>query len=385
MRLYSDDIINDFVHGGKIYLNNASVSLMPARSVDAMREFLVQYNSAGPDSASSEPLVAERFGNVRRIVSKIINSGPDEVVVTQSVTDGINLVANGIRVGPGSEIVIRGMSHEHHANLYPWLRLGRRCGLTSIPIRGDGSFRMDDLSGAVGPNTRVVALSHALYNTGTILPAGGVGGVLREQRIPYFVDAAQTVGCTDIVDVEKIGCDFMSFNGSKWLCGPMGTGIFYCRRRSSELLEPAAVGGESATLHEKDGLVYRDMPDRFQAGFRNYAGLAGLESSAGYLLGLGLGNIRKKIIGLANLLRGELQKIPGTVLYGPDSQEDRTSIVSFSIGGLEPDLVVAKLEKDGVVLAVREIVDQKIIRASPHLFNSEQDMLRVVELLKRLL
>ena len=384
MNLDSDDIIDDFAHGGKTYLNNASVSLMPLQSIEAMREFLVEYSSAGPDSAASEPLVAERFSGVRRAISRMINSRPEEIVLTQSVTDGVNLVAGGIATAPDSEIVIRGMSHEHHANLYPWLRLARKCRLKNIPVDQNGFFGMDELAGAVTDNTRLVTLSHALYNTGSILPVRRAGAILGERQIPYFVDAAQTVGCTDAVDVEEIGCDFMSFNGSKWLCGPMGTGVFYCRRSSGGLLEPTAIGGESAVLHGENGLAYKELPDRFQTGFRNYAGLAGLESSANYLLGIGLGNIRRKITGLSNLLRDELQKIPGVVLYGPSDEELRTSIVPFSVRGHEPGYVVKKLEADGVILAVREIMEQKMVRASPHLFNSQQDMLRVAELIKRL-
>jgi len=383
MNLNSDEILDDFVHDGKIYLNNASVSPMPVRSVDAMGDFLLEYNSAGPDSSESEPLVAEKFRNVRKAVSKIINSEPDEVVVTQSVTDGINLVANGLDAGAGSEIIIRGMSHEHHANFYPWLRLGQKCRLQSIPVDEDGLFQVDSLEKMTSPNTGLVALSHALYNTGSILPAEGIGDLLNGKGIPYFVDAAQTVGCTNLADVRAIGCDFMSFNGSKWLCGPMGTGIFYCSRRSADLLEPAAIGGESAILH-RGKLAYKELPDRFQAGFRNYAGLAGLESSADYILGHGLENIRRKVIRLANVLRDELQRVPGVTLYGPDEEERRTSIVSFSIDGFEPGYVVQRLERDDVVLAVREIMERKIIRASPHLFNSEREMLRVAELVRGL-
>ena len=251
MGLYSEDIIDDFVHDNRIYLNSASVSLMPVRSVDAMKEFLVQYNSIGPDSLSSEPFVTEKFRDLRTTISRIIGSEPDELVITQSVTDGINLVASGLSVLEDSEILIRGLTHEHHANLYPWLRLARRCRLQSMPIDENGFFDLADLENMTGPQTRLVALSHALYNTGSILPIEQAGKILNKKNIPYFIDAAQTVGCMDPVDVKSIGCDFMSFNGSKWLCGPMGTGIFFCRRRSSELLEPASVGGESAILYDE--------------------------------------------------------------------------------------------------------------------------------------
>ena len=96
MNLVSKDISEDFPKSDKIYLNNASVSLMPLQSIEAMKEFLISYNSIGPDSKDSEPFISEKLKNVRKIISKIISCQPDEVVLTQSTTDGINIVANGL-------------------------------------------------------------------------------------------------------------------------------------------------------------------------------------------------------------------------------------------------------------------------------------------------
>ena len=186
------------------------------------------------------------------------------------------------------------------------------------------------------------------------------------------------------VDVSKINCDFMSFNGSKWLCGPMGTGLFYCSRKSSSLLEPVSIGGESAMIYDENKLAFKDIPEKFQTGFRNYAGIIGLESSANYLLEFGLDNIRKKNRCLSNMLREELSGIKGVTLYGPQDPDDRTSIVSFNIEGMDPRTVVEKLEKMDIVLAVREIFEKKIVRASPHFFNTQSEISRVIEAIKKL-
>ena len=123
MNLASKDISNDFPNSDKIYLNSASVSLMPSQSIDAMKEFLISYNSIGPDSKDSEPFVTEKLQNVRKIIAKIISCQPDEVVLTQSTTDGINIVANGLSFDTNSNMIIRGMTHEHHSNFYPWIKL----------------------------------------------------------------------------------------------------------------------------------------------------------------------------------------------------------------------------------------------------------------------
>jgi len=382
MNFDSKDVSEDF-STNKIYLNNASVSIMPKQSIQAMKEFLISYNAIGPDSLESESFITDKLRNVRKIISKIINCQPDEIVLTQSTTDGINIVSNGLSFGPNSNLIIRGMSHEHHANLYPWLRLKNKVEIKNLSIDDNGFFSFDEFCNFLDDNTKLVALSHALYNTGSILPVEKIGKIL-EERTFFFLDGAQTVGCIENLDVKNLRCNFMSFNGSKWLCGPMGTGIFYCQRKSSEFIEPITIGGESALLYEQANLAFKDLPDKFQTGFRNYVGIVGLEASANYLYKYGIENIRKKNIHLANLLREELSKNPDVLLYGPENPKDRTSIISFTIKGHESETVVQKLEKLGIVLAVREIYDKKIIRASPHFFNTESEILRVIDTLKKL-
>jgi cysteine desulfurase / selenocysteine lyase len=375
------DVSQDFPFKDTIYLNNASTSLMPISSIKAMTDFLVSYNEMGPDSKKAENYLTERFFLARKAISHLIKCKPEEVVFTQSTTDGVNMVASGLRFQQASNILIRDSNHEHPANHYPWVRLAKKVEVRSLKVNNVGYFDLEELKKIIDNNTGLVVLSHALFNTGAILPVEQIGNILAEKNIPYFIDAAQTVGCLD-VDVNKINCNFMSFNGSKWLCGPMGTGIFFCKKESNEMLEPLQVGGESAIFHEGK-IAYKEMPAKFQAGFRNWAGIAGLEASVVYLLRLGLENIRKKNMQLANLMREELSKISGVVLYGPDEPEKRTSIVSFSFLNQDPKIIVEKLEKQNIILAVREIFTQKVIRASIHFFNTESQILKVIDLIKK--
>ena len=226
MNLASKDISSDFPTSKKIYLNNASVSLMPYQSIKDMSDFLLLYNSIGPDSKESENLIVEKLRDIRKLVAKLISCQPDEIVLTQSTTDGINIVANGLSFEKNSNIIIRGMTHEHHSNFYPWLKLKNKTLIKSLPIDKDGFFKIDDLESFIDTNTRLVSISHALYNTGSIMPVESISKILKD-KIPFFIDAAQTIGCIGDIDVSEINCNFMSFNGSKWLCGPMGTGLFW--------------------------------------------------------------------------------------------------------------------------------------------------------------
>lgn len=382
MNFNSKDISEDF-STDKNYLNNASVSIMPKQSIEEMKDFLISYNFLGPDSIESETLVTEKLRSARQIISKIINCQPDEIILTQSTTDGINIVSNGLSFDSDSNIIIRGLFHEHHANLYPWLRLSSKTEIKNLPIDENGFFNFDDFNKMIDEKTKLISLSHALYNTGAILPIEQVGEIL-ENKIPFFVDSAQTIGCIDNVNVKNLKCNFMAFNGSKWLCGPMGTGLFFCDRKSSELLEPSSIGGESAMLYEDTKLAFKDLPEKFQTGFRNYVGIVGLESSAKYLHKFGIDNIYKKNKYLSNMLKEELSINPNVTLFGPTDSTQCTSIVSFTVENHDPQYVVEKLEKQGIILAVREIYEKKIIRASPHFFNTESQILQVIDAIKKL-
>ncbi len=378
------DTYGAFVSSNKTYLNNASSSLIPLKSIKAMTDFVIRYNESGPDSIDFGIELAERYNQLRQTVSKLIRCRPEEVILTQSTTEGINTVAGGLSFPENSNIIIRGTTHEHHSNYYPWLRLAKSVELRSVSNDINGFFEISEFEKLLDENTRLVSLSHALYNTGAIMPVEEIGKILEEKNIPYFLDAAQTVGCVGDYDFSRTKCNFMAFNGYKWLCGPMGIGIFYCRKDSADLLEPMQIGGESAMIYDNDKIAYKDIPDKFQSGFRNYPAIVGLETSVSYLLQLGLDNIRKKIIGLADLFRNEVAKIPNVTLYGPEDHKKRTSIVSFSIGKKSPQEIVEYLEKRGIILAVREISDTKIVRAAPHFFNTETDVLKTIDAIKKL-
>ena len=369
---------------GKIYLNSASVSIMPKVSIESMRQFLISYSEMGPDSPESEIFIRELWKKTRKSISRLVKCQPHEIVITQSVTDGINMVANGMKFDNDSNIIIRGGEHEHHANYFPWLKLGGKIDVRSLPVDENGGFTNLDLKKIVDEKTRLVAISHGLYNSGLILPVKEIGEQLQKQNIPYFLDTAQTVGCIGDYDFTDTGCDFMSFNGSKWLCGPMGTGVFYCKRESSDLLEPFSVGGESADSTKNGDLTYKELPDRFQAGFRNYVGLAGMESSVTLLENFGLDNIRKHIIKLSNLFIDEIGKIPESRIFGPENEAERTSIVSFEIGKNDSENIVSTLAEKGIIIAKREIYEKPVLRISPHVFNTENEILKLVEELKKL-
>jgi cysteine desulfurase/selenocysteine lyase len=380
-----DQIKRDFAVTRKtIYMNNGAVAPTPLSTIKAVTDFMLKCAEEGPDAPQTSDYISSLLDELRTRVAHLINSESEEVVLVQSTTEGLNIVANGIDWKAGDAIVVRGGRHEHYANYLPWVSVSQNKGvqLRELGIDEAGYFKVDDLEKSI-KGARLVTMSHALYNTGAIMPLEEVGRIANENSALFCVDAAQSAGAIPI-DVKKIGCHFMAFPGFKWLCGPTGIGVFYCSKRASEMLSPTAVGVESATLSEQNDIAYFDMPARLQAGFRNFPGAAGLEASLRYMLRVGMENVRKRNMKVANALREELGKIPGVKLYGPEDENKRTSIVTF-MTPTDSSAIVKKLEQNSIIFAARDVGGKKAVRAAPHFFNSEEEAATAASYVKSLL
>ncbi|RMF30889.1 MAG: aminotransferase class V-fold PLP-dependent enzyme [Candidatus Nitrosothermus koennekii] len=360
-----------------IYMNNASSAPMPISSIKAITDYILFESEHGPDSRIVSDRIEEITIDTRRRLSKMLRCKEEEIIFTQSTTDGINFVSQGLRLKKGDNIIIRDSIHEHPSNYIPWARLEDRCEVRRLNIDEDGSIDLEELEELIDDNTKVIALSHALFNTGLILPVEEVGKIAKKYNVPFFIDAAQTVGCLD-VDLSKIDCNFLSFTGSKWLCGPSGIGVFYCRKDSQDMLEPLLSGFESMFVKD-DKLLLKDIPDRFEAGFRNYIGIVGLNASLKYIMNVGIDNIRERNMRLADMLREGLKD---KKVYGPEEDHKRTSIVSFALDDV--DSAIEKLEKNNIIFAKRDISGKNIVRASPHFFNDEREVLEALNVIRTL-
>lgn len=398
----TDVVREDFPHTKKkIYMNNGSIAPTPVSTIKAITDAFLKYSIEGPDSKAVNEFIISLMDELRRRISTLINSEPEEIIFTQSTTEGLNYIRNGIDWKRGDSVVVRGGTHEHYANYLPWLQLSRekKVNLISLPINDTGYFDIAELENLISRGRRaeskaktttrkartpkLITLSHALYNNGAIMPVDEVGKITKKNDVLFCIDAAQSVGSIEI-DVKRIGCDFMAFPAFKWICGPLGLGILYCSKKAAEVLKPQSIGSESATLSsDQKSLAYLEPPTKFQTGFRNFPALAGLEASVRYLLRIGLGNIRSMNMKVANILRTELGKITGIKLYGPEDENLRTSIVSFSCTEVDSKTITDKLEENEIIFAERNIGSgRKGVRASPHFFNSEAEVTRAVDQLK---
>ena len=373
----------------KIYMNCGSFAPTPLSTIKSITDFLVRCSEEGPDSSSVQEYITSLMNELRKIMGRLINCEPDEIIFTQSTTEGLNHVASGLEWKKSDVIIARGGLHEHYANYFPWLNVSKKYGvqLEEIKIDKNGFFDLDKFDKiAKKKNSRMITLSHVLYNNGAIMPVEEIGKIANKHSLLYSIDAAQSVGTID-VDVKKIGCDFLAFPGFKWLCGPSGIGIFYCKKESAPLLIPKYVGGESAIITEEKNLVYADSPQKFQTGFRNYVGIAGLVSSLKYIRNMGIDTIRKMNMKVANEMIEQLRTIPGISIFGPENERLRSSIVSFETDSVVPKVMVSRLEENGIVVAERDIIGggkKKAVRASPHFFNTSDEVSTLVQNIKNI-
>lgn len=375
-----------------VYLNNAAYDPVPLSVINSVNDYLINYSTEGPDSKCVK--LDESVSEARGVVARFINAESEEIIFTQSITHGINIIAEGHVFKSNDSIVLREAEREHVANFLPWLKRSKTFGLR-IKITGSdesGFIDLPKLEKYMKANPGgIISVTHGLYNLGTILPVEEIARIAHRYGYLIFVDGGQTVGSIP-VDVKKLDCDFLAFSGYKWLCAPPGIGVLYMRKALQPRLNYYGMDVRSIDLrHEgtrtflsfnREGFKQRAGPYVLEAGFRNYLGVAGLVKAISLIAEYGIENICRKnktLIGYAQKL---LAGLPHIEFYGPNEADKRCSILPFNIQGKDPAELVRAVAIRGFIIATREIGDVGIARISPHFFNNENQIAGLVEAIK---
>lgn len=390
----------------KVYLNNGSISPLPISTIKSITDFCLRYSETGPDSTDFNIYLEYLKKEVRQRIADLIHSNIDEIIFTQSTTEGINMISNGITWKPDEQILIRNPKSEHFSNYLPWVKavadfnLGMRIFPNNV-VESTGSALARDFDEIFHRQSyRLVSTSHVMYNNGSITPVDYLGKVIKKSnsRTFFSIDGAQSVGAIE-VNVNNINCDFMTFPSFKWICGPLGLGVLFIKKKIMDELDPIFVGSGSAELlsstadkHHQgkktkhhESVKFNKYPEKYHATFRNFPGLAGLEASLRYLLRIGIKNIQIRNKTLSSILRNDLSKSKELIIHEADEEKYRSSLISFSFKRKSNERVQKMnlwLQEQGIILAEREIGERKILRASPHFYNSEEEIQRASELIK---
>jgi len=376
-----------------VYLDSAATAQKPREVLDAIARFYERDNAnvhRGIHELSRR--ATENFENARARIASFMNaSEPAEIVWTRGTTEAINLVAGTWaldNVGEGDEILLSTM--EHHSNIVPWQLVAERTGakVRYIEMDDQGRLALDTLSDVLGERTKIVSLGHISNALGTVNPIAEITRRVHDVGALIMIDGAQA-GPHRPVDVQELGCDFYAISGHK-MCGPTGIGVLWARRELLEEMSPYQGGGEMIRIVERDGSTWADVPHKFEAGTPNIAGAVGMAAAADFLEGVGFDLIAKHERTVVGYAVEQLSQVPGLRIYGPDSLDERSGVISFTLGDAHPHDISTILDSEGVAvraghhcaqLVMRHFDIAATARASFYLYNTTDEVDRLVEAL----
>jgi len=379
-----------------VFLDSAASSQKPEAVIEAMDRFQrTSYANIhrGVYALAEEATAA--YETARARIARLVGaSDSSEIVFTRGTTEAINLVAHSYgrhRMQPGDVVVTTHM--EHHANIVPWHMLADDHGVDVrwIPLTPDGKLDLGDLDRLLD-GAKLVTVAHASNVLGTLNDVRTLADAAHAAGALVLVDAAQSVPHMT-VDVEALGCDFLAFSAHK-MCGPTGIGALWARRELLDDMPPFLGGGEMILDVRVDGFTPAEPPHKFEAGTMPITEAIGFAAAADYLDDLGFDNVRRHEVEVTSYALDALRDRFGERIriFGPESAEERSGVISFQMTDLHAHDVSQVLDEEGVCVRaghhcakplMRELGVPATARASFYIYNDEADADALVAALAR--
>jgi cysteine desulfurase / selenocysteine lyase len=370
-----------------VYFDNAATSLKPEPVISRIGGF---YRTTGANIHRGVYELSERatleYDGVREQVCRFINAHSDgHVIFTKGTTESVNLVAYAWGrkfLSEGDEIVTTEM--EHHSNLIPWQELAKERGavLKFIRVNADeGTLDLSSLDDIITERTKLVTVTAMSNVTGYMPDVAAIARAAHKAGAVMMADAAQYASHHQ-VDVQKMDCDFISFSSHK-MCGPTGVGILYGRENLLEQMNPFLYGGDMIRKVWKDRATYSRLPDKFEAGTPNIAGVIGFGAALEFLEGIGMDNITRHEQELLAYIHELTKDRDDIQAYGGGELERRGGIFSFNFGSVHPHDTGAILDNEGVAVRtgfhccqplIRLLEIPGTVRASFYLYNTKEEI-----------
>ncbi len=317
-----------------VYLDNGASAQKPQVVIDAItRGYSQEYANVHRGLHFLSNLATEKYESTRGKLARFLNAASeDEIVFATGTTEGINLVSYAWaapRLQPGDEIVLSVM--EHHANIVPWHFLRERQGvvLKWVEVDANGDLDPQAVIDAIGPKTKLVAVTHMSNVLGTVVDVATICRGAREKGVPVLVDGSQAAVHMP-VDVQAIGCDFYAITGHK-LYGPSGSGGIYIRRERQAEMRPFLGGGDMIREVTREAITWADPPMKFEAGTPGIVQQIGLGVALDYLMGLGMANVAAHERTLRDYARNRLNGLNWLNVQG--NSAGKGAIFSFTLQG----------------------------------------------------
>ncbi|MDN0063056.1 aminotransferase class V-fold PLP-dependent enzyme [Collinsella ihumii] len=385
------------------FLDSGATAQRPACVLDAQRAFYETMNAnplRGLYSLSVE--ATEAIAKVRSQIAALIGAVDDrgraqanDIVFSRNASESLNLVAKSFAplvLKPGDEVAITIM--EHHSNLIPWQQACAAAGAKLVYLypTPEGVLTDEEIAEKIGPATKIVAAVHVSNVLGVVNPIENLAKAAHDNGAYLVVDAAQSIPHMPI-DVRELGADFIAFSAHKAF-GPMGIGVLWGRHELLEQMPPMLTGGEMIESVTEQGAVWAPVPEKFEAGTQDAAGIYATGAAFDYLVNtVGYDAVREREEALIAYAMDQLKSLPYIHIIGSLNPADHHGVISFNVEGIHPHDVSSILDMSGVCIRAGHHCAQPLLawlhcenlaccRASFAFYNDKSDIDRLIAGLK---
>ena len=380
-------------HPDIAFLDSAATAQRPSCVLDAERDFYTKMNAnplRGLYSLSVE--ATEAIAKVRQQIADLIHAdNANDIIFTRNTSESLNLVAKSFAptvLEPGDEVVITIM--EHHSNLIPWQQACRAAGAKLVYLypNKEGELTEEEMTAKIGPKTKIVAAGQVSNVLGVENPIKRLGELVHANGAYLVVDGAQSLPHMS-VDVEDLGADFFAFSAHKAL-GPMGIGVLWGKHELLDQMPPMLTGGEMIDSVTEQDAVWAPIPEKFEAGTQDAAGIYATGVALDYLANkVGYENVKAREQALVKSLMGAIEELDFVDIIGSSDPVRHHGVVSFNVRGIHPHDVASIMDMDNVCIRAGHHCAQPLLtwldvenlaccRASVAFYNDQTDIDRFI-------
>jgi cysteine desulfurase/selenocysteine lyase len=362
----------------KIFMAHAAVTVLAGPAAEAMSDLIHASSADFPDFSEVLALIKQ----TRESAARLVHASPDEIALLGPTSLGLSLVANGMAWAPGDEVIC--YLDDYPANVYPWINLREKGVVVRfIEPAQIGEITVEAVERTLTPKTKLVALASCSFISGFRIDIGAIGKVLRERGILFCLDAIQTLGAFPTT-VEHV--DFLSADAHKWLLGPMAIGVVYVRKELFDVCRPTLLGAwniKAPDFVAQNEIEFVEGAQRYEPGVLNLPGVAGMKAAIDLLLEIGIEKVAERILSIRSRLIFGLIELGFAPLGATHPAAHFSGIITVSHPARDIASLFRRLAENRVICSHRQDRQGKqYLRFSPHFYNTEDEVDRVLEVLK---
>ena len=362
----------------RIFMAHAAVTVLPGPVAEAMSTLIQRCSEEFRDFSETLALIQR----TRESAARLINASPDEIALLGPTSLGLSLVANGIAWAPGDEVVC--YLDDYPANVYPWMNLrDKGVQIRFVEPAQVGELTVEALQRVLTPKTKLVALASCSFLSGFRIDIAAIGKLLRERGILFCLDAIQTLGAFPTT-VEYV--DFLSADAHKWLLGPLAIGVVYVRKELFEVCRPTLLGAwnlKAPNFVAQNQIEFVEGAQRYEPGVLNLPGVVGMKAAIDFLLEIGIDKIAQRILSIRSRLVSGLTELGFKLLGENNAPMHQSGIITVAHPTRDIVSEHKRLLENGIVCSPRQDRQgNQYLRFSPHFYNSEDEIDRVLDVLR---